>query len=85
MLEEEGFSDLDGDGILEKEIDGEKLKFEFALTYYVKNSTTKAICEFIVTALKEIGIKCNLNGVDVADLSAMFDDKILMPTYLRGL
>lgn len=72
MLEEEGFRDLDGDGIIERE-DG--LKFEFALTYYVKNPTTKAICEYVSTALKEIGVKCNLNGVDMADISNIFDDK----------
>ena len=72
LLEEEGFRDLDGDGIIETE---EGLKFEFALSYYVKNPTTKAICEYVSTALKEIGIKCNLNGVDMADISSIFDDK----------
>ena len=41
----------------------------------MKNPTTKAICEYVATALKEIGVKCLLNGVDIADLSAKFDDK----------
>lgn len=75
LLEEEGWYDSDGDGILEKVIDGKKVLFEFFLTYYVKNSTTKAICEYIATALKEIGVICKLNGVDTADLSAKFEEK----------
>lgn len=75
LLEEEGFADLDGDGIIERIVDGHMQKFEFTLTYYVKNPTTKAICENVSTSLKEIGIKCSLNGVDMADISNIFDDK----------
>ncbi len=75
LLEEEGFADFDGDGIIERKVDGKLLKFEFTLTYYVKNPATKSICEYISTALKEVGIKCNLNSVDIADMSALFDDK----------
>lgn len=75
MLEEEGFYDSDGDGIIDKEIDGKRVSFSFKLTYYVKNSLGKAIVEYIATALKEIGIDVRLNGVDVTDLSQTFDDK----------
>src|SRR6202042_815557 len=74
-LEEEGWVDTDGDGIIDKLIDGVRTPFRFTLIYYVKNSTTKAICEYISTALKEVGIDCRLNGVDLADLSSQFDDK----------
>lgn len=82
LLEEEGFSDLDGDGFLEKKTENGLLRFEFSLTYFVKDPSTKAICEYIATALKEIGIKCNLNGVDIADISAIFDDKNFDAYYL---
>jgi len=75
LLEEEGWYDYDDDGIRNKEVDGKVIPFSFALTYYVKNDTTKAICEYVATALKQIGVDCQLNGVDLADLSAMFDDK----------
>lgn len=74
-LEEEGWFDTEGTGVIEKMIDGKKVPFKFNLTYFVKNPTSKAICEYISTSLKELGIICNLNGVDVADLSAVFDDK----------
>lgn len=75
LLEEEGWYDSDGDGIIDKLIDGKRVPFRFSLTYYVKNPTIKAICEYVATALKEIGIEAHLNGVDIADLSSVFDDK----------
>lgn len=75
LLEEEGWHDSDGDGIIDKMIDGQLRPFQFSLTYYVKSPTAKAISEYIATALKEVGISVNLNGVDIADLSLAFDDK----------
>ena len=75
LLAEEGWYDKSGSGIIAKEIDGKQVPFSFTLTYYVKNPTTKSICEYVSTALKEIGIDCKLHGVDIADLSAIFDDK----------
>lgn len=75
LLEKEGWYDSDGDGIIDKHINGKLVPFRFTLTYYVKSSTTKAICDYIATTLKEIGIDCQPNGVDIADLSAIFEDK----------
>lgn len=75
LLEQEGWYDSDGDGIIDKEIEGQRIPFRFYLTYYVKNALGKAICEYISAALKEVGIDCRLNGMDVADISATFDDK----------
>ena len=75
LLEEEGWYDSTGDGIADKLIDGKRVPFRFTLTYYVKSPTIKAICDYIATALKEIGIDCRPNGVDVADLSSIFEDK----------
>ncbi len=75
LLQEEGFYDSDGDGILDKQVGDEKLIFSFSLTYYSKNSVTRAISEAIATQLKEIGVQCNLRGVDIADLSQSVDEK----------
>lgn len=75
LLEEEGWYDSEGEGIIKKEIDGKKVPFEFTLAYFAKSTLTKSVAEYIVTALKEVGIKVNLRGMDVADLSAIFDDK----------
>ena len=75
LLEEDGWYDRDGDGVIDKMIDGKRVPFEFSLTYYVKNPTTKSLVEYIATALKEVGIRVKLNGVDIADLSASIDEK----------
>ncbi len=75
ILEEEGWTDMDGDGIIDKVIDGKITPFRFTLTYFVKNQTFKSICEYIATSLKAIGIDCRLKGVDIADLSATFEEK----------
>lgn len=75
LLQEEGWFDSDGDGIIDKEINGKQTPFEFTLSYYVKNPTTQSICEYIATSLRDVGILCKTNGIDIADLSQLFDDK----------
>lgn len=81
LLEEEGWYDREGSGVRSKTINGKKVPFRFALTYYVKNPTSVAICAYVATALKQIGVDCQLNGVDVTDLSAAFDDKSFDAIY----
>lgn len=82
LLEEEGWYDHDGDGVIDKVIDGKKVDFQFTLTYFVKNALGKAISEFIATSLKEVGIICHLNGVELADLTTTFEDKNFDAIYL---
>lgn len=82
LLQEEGWIDHDGDGILDKLIEGKFVPFRFNLTYYVKNSTSKSICEYIATALKNGGIDCKLNGVDLADISAIFENRNFDALYM---
>jgi peptide/nickel transport system substrate-binding protein len=75
LLEEEGWYDSDGDGVIDKVIDGKRIPFEFSITYYVKSTLVKGLCEYISTALKDIGIVCHLDGVDIADLDAKKNEK----------
>lgn len=75
ILEEEGWYDSDGDGIIDKEINGKRVPFRFQLTYNIRNPVSKSICEYLVTALKDVGIACTLRGSDMADLSQTLDDK----------
>lgn len=82
LLEEEGWFDSDGDGIIDKKINGQTVPFVFSLTYFVKSPTGKTINEYVATALKELGIQTNLNGVDIADLSASFDNKSFDAIYI---
>ncbi|MCE5294577.1 MAG: ABC transporter substrate-binding protein [Chlamydiales bacterium] len=82
MLAEEGWYDSEGDGILHKVINGKKEAFSFTLAYFVKNAIAKINCELIAQSLKEIGIDCRLNGMDLADLSAAFEEKNFDALYL---
>lgn len=75
LLEEEGWFESKGDGLLYKEVEGEFVPFKFKLNYFVKNLQTKSVCEYVATALKQLGIHCDLQGVDLADLSALVNDK----------
>jgi len=75
LLEEAGWVDLDGDGIRDKIVNGQKVAFRFKMYYFVKNLTSKVIAEYITTSLRTIGIHCELVGLDIADLSRQFNDK----------
>lgn len=75
LLEEEGWVDRDGDGIREKEINGVMVPFRFRLSYYVKSDTSRMIAEYFAIVCKEVGIDCQLAGVDMADYSRAFDEK----------
>lgn len=75
LLEEAGWIDNDGDGIRDKVVDGESISFRFKLFYFVKSLSSKVIAEYIMTALRDVGVHCELCGLDIADLSRQFDDK----------
>ncbi|NGX55671.1 MAG: Oligopeptide-binding protein AppA [Chlamydiae bacterium] len=75
LLDEEGWIDMDGDGIRDKVIDGKRIPFRFSLIYFAKNISSKVICEYIATTLREIGIDCQLCGLDLTDLAHTFEDK----------
>lgn len=75
LLDAEGWVDMDGDGIRDKVINGKKVAFRFKLYYFVKSLSSKVISEYISTALREIGVDCQLTGLDIADLSRQFEDK----------
>lgn len=75
LLEEEGWVDVDGDGILDKSIAGRRVPFRFKLYYFVKSLSAKVIAEYIATTFREIGIECQICGLDLADLSRQFEEK----------
>lgn len=75
LLEEEGWYDRNGDGIIEKVIDGETVPFRFTLSYVSRSVLAKNIAEFMATSLKEVGIDCKPNGLDLTDIAAKINDK----------
>lgn len=75
LLEEEGWYDHNGDGIIDKLIDGEYVPFRFTLCYVSRSVLARNLAEFICTSLKEIGIDCRINGLDLPDMSTKTNDK----------
>jgi peptide/nickel transport system substrate-binding protein len=66
LLADAGWTDTDGDNILDKVVDGQKTKFEFNLHYMTATVSWKDMAQMISEALYEAGIKCNIIPLDFA-------------------
>ena len=75
LLEEEGWVDVNGDGVRDKLVGDKVEPFRFTLSYYVKSVSARSIAEFVKSSLRSIGVECQLQGLDLPDLSKHFDDK----------
>ncbi len=63
LLEEAGWKDTDGNGILDKTIDGKKVEFKF--TYLLNtNEQRKQTCLVIADAMKKIGIIAEIQTLE---------------------
>lgn len=67
LLDEAGWIDSDGDGIRDKEVNGRRIPFEF--TILVGNKPDRiAICTLLKQSLEQIGVRCNINPLEVTVL-----------------
>ena len=71
LLEEEGWSDIDDDGVLEKARDGETVELALRLDYYEEpdNSVRVEVANYIADTLGQIGIKVTVNARSLSDAS----------------
>ena len=71
LLEEEGWSDIDDDGILEKARDGKTVELALRLDYYEEpdNSVRVEVANFIADALSQIGIQVTVYARSLSDVS----------------
>lgn len=75
ILREDGWSDTDGDGVIEK--DGQKA--EFVCVYPSGDSVRQAVAMAAAEQLLKIGIRMNIEGTSWDDISRrMFTDAVLM-------
>ncbi|MDN5311155.1 MAG: peptide/nickel transport system substrate-binding protein [Thermoanaerobacteraceae bacterium] len=68
MLKSAGWKDEDGDGILEKKVNGKKKKFEFELLVNTSNAARYQVASDIQKDLKEVGISVKMVNVPWEEL-----------------
>lgn len=69
LLAEAGWTDSDGDGILDKEIDGQRVPFEFTMLTY-QTETGLMAATLMKASLDQIGIVCNVKPTEFTVLIA---------------
>ncbi|MBM4075999.1 MAG: peptide ABC transporter substrate-binding protein, partial [Planctomycetes bacterium] len=68
LLQQAGWSDSDGDGVLDKQIDGKLIKFEFTVNC-ADAAERVAICNLLRESLDQIGVKCNVRPLEFTVLT----------------
>jgi len=76
LLAEAGWEDHDGDGVLDKQIDGTTVKFEFSIIVPTIKERID-VCTLLKNNLEQIGIICNVRPVEFTVLQ----DKTLNHDY----
>ena len=69
LLEEAGWFDHDGDGILDKEIGGTIVPFEFSVVC-MNHPNAVAVCSLLKESLDQIGVVCNVKPLEFTVLQA---------------
>ena len=70
LLEAAGWTDSDEDGILDKVMNGKRVKFEFALQYGSGSKVAERICGMVAENLKQIGVSCLVKPTEFTVLQA---------------
>jgi len=66
LLAEAGWADTDGDGVLDKVIDGQKSKFEISYSYNSGNPLRETVGLLMQNSFKQAGIKLEIKALDWA-------------------
>lgn len=64
LLREAGWSDTDGDGVLDKVIDGKRIPLRFEIKINAGNSTRKSVALIVQDELKKHGIDASVRELD---------------------
>lgn len=82
LLKEAGWSDTDGDGVLDKVIDGKKTPFRFEIKVNSGNTTRKSVALVLQDELKKHGVAATVREIDwtifLADIKKQKFDATLL-------
>ena len=73
LLDEAGWSDSDGDGIRDEEVDGVRIPFDFKLVVFGSSNEYKTVGNIFKKDLAKIGIKMNVAPMEWANLLKKVD------------
>jgi peptide/nickel transport system substrate-binding protein len=74
LLREAGWEDHDGDGVLDREIDGNSVRFEFTILVAQVPERIR-LCALLKDNLEQIGIVCNVRPMELASLFAQMETR----------
>lgn len=75
LLAEAGWKDSDGDGVLDKKVNGEKKDFEFRLLIYNSSPEFKSMGDIFKEDLIKIGVRLKVTPVDWPTMQKKMEDK----------
>ena len=88
LLSQAGWADSNGDGTLDKTVDGERREFRFQLLSF-PNPTSEAVCLVVAEGARQVGIdvevvkqeaRALINSLDAGDFTASFYGQGFEPT-----
>jgi peptide/nickel transport system substrate-binding protein len=75
LLQDAGWSDSDGDGILDKAIDGKSTKFSFMIKYYQDSPEWDSTLLIFKNELRRVGIELDPKPFEWKELIRAYEDK----------
>lgn len=75
LLAEAGWRDSDGDGLLDREIDGRRQPFRFTLIYYANSPEWDALLAIYQAELRRLGIEMRLRSLEWSDLVKVYQNQ----------
>ena len=70
LLAEAGWEDSDSDGVLDKDVDGRRIPFEFSLSFSTSDPNREKVGTLLKENLDQIGIRVNLQPLEFTVLQA---------------
>lgn len=75
LFKEAGWSDSDGDGVLDKMVDGKLTKFNFVIKYYADSPEWDSTLAIYKNELRKIGIEAEYTPYEWKELMRVYEDK----------